>query len=80
MQPVIAPRKRTGTPKRGRPCTYNKDHERRRSSVEQCVGWLEECRAIATRYEKVALNDLGLLKLAFIERYLRLLAPRVAVS
>lgn len=80
MQPVIPPRKRTGKPKRGRPCTYNKDHYRRRSSIEQCVGWLKECRAIATRYEKLALNYLGLLKLAFIERYLRLLAPRQAVS
>jgi transposase len=75
MQPVIPPRKRTGKPKRGRPCIYNKDHYRRRSTVEQCVGWLKECRAIATRYEKLALNYLGLLKLAFIERYLRLLAP-----
>ncbi len=37
------------------------------------VGWLKECRTVATRYEKLALNYLGLLKLAFIERYLRLL-------
>jgi transposase len=57
--------------------TYNRDHYRRRSTIEQCVGWLKECRAVATRYEKLALNDLGLVKLAFIERYLRLLT-RVA--
>lgn len=80
MQPVIPPRKRTGKPKRGRPCTSNKDHYRRRFTIEQCGGWWQECRAIATRYEQLALNYLGLLKLAFIERYLRLLAPCKAVS
>lgn len=37
------------------------------------MGWLKECRAVATRYEKLARNYLGLVKLAFLERYLRLL-------
>jgi len=63
--------------KRGRPVTYNRDHYRRRSTIEQCVGWLKECRAAATRYEKLALNYLGLVKLAFIERYLRLLTRTI---
>jgi transposase len=71
--PVIPPKRRTGKRKRGRPVTYNREHYRRRSTIEQCVGWLKECRAVATRYEKLALNYLGLVKLAFIERYLRLL-------
>jgi transposase len=71
--PVIPPKRRTGKRKRGRPVTYNREYYRRRSTIEQCVGWLKECRAVATRYEKVALNYLGLVKLAFIERYLRLL-------
>src|SRR5437867_5396839 len=71
--PVIPPKHRTGKRKRGRRVTYNRDHYRRRSTIEQCVGWLKECRAVATRYEKLALNYLGLVKLAFIERYLRLL-------
>jgi hypothetical protein len=52
---------------------------RGRSTIEQCVGWLKECRAVATRYEKLALNYLGLVKLAFIERYLRLLT-RAAIA
>lgn len=77
--PVIPPKHRTGKRKRGRPVTYNRDHYRRRSTIEQCVGWLKECRAVATRYEKLALNYLGLVKLAFIERYLRLLT-RLAAS
>jgi transposase len=82
VQPVIPPRRRKGKPKRGRPVTYNKEFYRRRATIEQCVGWLKECRAVATRYEKLALNYLGLVKLAFIERYLRLLSrvQFVAVS
>jgi transposase len=77
--PVIPPKRRTGKRKRGRPVTYNREHYRRRSTIEQCIGWLKECRAVATRYEKLALNYLGLVKLAFIERYLRLLT-RVPVT
>ena len=46
---------------------------RRRSIIENCVGWLKECRRIATRFEKLAVNYLGMLKLAMITRYLRLL-------
>jgi transposase len=64
--PVLAPG-------RGRPRTDDRVRYRKRSSIEQCVGWLKECRAVATRYEKLALNFLGLVKLACIERYLRLL-------
>ena len=45
---------------------------RRRNVVECCVGWLKECRRIATRFEKLAINFLAMLKLAIIERYLRL--------
>jgi len=78
ITPVIPPKRRTGKRKRGRPVSYDTVQYRRRSTIEQCVGWLKECRAIATRYEKLALNYLGLVKLAFIERYLRLLT-RLAV-
>jgi hypothetical protein len=35
----------------------------------------KECRSLATRFEKLAVNYLQIVKLAFIERYLRLLAP-----
>lgn len=79
ISPVIPPKRRNGKRKRGRPVTYNPEHYRRRSTIEQCVGWLKECRAVATRYEKLALNYLGLVKLASIERYLRLLT-RAAVA
>ncbi len=46
---------------------------RDRNVIERCIGWLKECRSVATRYEKLAVNYLQLVKLAFIERYLRLL-------
>ncbi len=56
------------------------DHEayRRRSTVEQCNGWLKECRRIATRFEKLANNFLAMIHLAFIERYFRVLFPNGA--
>ncbi len=80
IQPIIPPKRRRGKAKSGRPVTYDQAAYRRRSTIEQCVGWLKECRAVATRYEKVALNYLGLVKLAFIERYLRLLTRPVMAT
>jgi transposase len=46
---------------------------RGRCVVEQCVGWLKEFRRIGTRFEKLAVNFHGMLQLAMIRRYLRLL-------
>jgi hypothetical protein len=40
------------------------------------VGWLKEARGLATRYEKLAIHFLALVKLAIIRRLLeRLLHP-----
>jgi len=80
IKPIIPPKRRNGKGKRGRPVSYDRVQYRRRSTIEQCVGWLKECRAVATRYEKLALNYLGLVKLAFIERYLRLLTRAVVTT
>jgi len=49
---------------------------RRRCVIEQCIGWLKEARRVLTRFEKLAVNYLAMLKLAFVDRYLRILAPR----
>lgn len=51
------------------------DHKtyRGRCVVEQCVGWLKEYRRIGTRFEKLAVNFHGMLQLAMIRRYLKLL-------
>jgi transposase len=46
---------------------------RRRCVIEQCVGWLKEARRVLTRFEKLAVNYLAMLRLAFVDRYLRLL-------
>jgi transposase len=70
---VIPPRKTQGKPRRGRPITYSVAHYRARNVIERCVGWLKECRSVATRFEKLAVNYLQMVKLAFIERYLRVL-------
>ena len=46
---------------------------RGRSVAEQCVGWLKEFRRIGTRFEKLAVHFHGMLQLAMIGRYLKLL-------
>ena len=54
---------------------FDKASYRRRSIVEQVIGWLKECRRVATRYEKRAIHYLSMVKLAMIGRYLRKIAP-----
>jgi transposase len=52
--------------------TFDKDLYRRRNIVERLIGWLKESRRIFSRFEKTAKNYGGMLKMAFIRRYLRL--------
>jgi transposase len=52
---------------------FDKQTYRQRHVVEQCVGWLKECRRIGTRFEKLAVNFHGMVLLATIRRYLKLL-------
>ncbi|GAB4109540.1 MAG: hypothetical protein Fur005_18940 [Roseiflexaceae bacterium] len=74
IQPVIPPRRtRTKTPKRGRPIHYDAVAYRGRNVVERCIGWVKEWRSVATRFDKLAVNYLQTVKLAFLMRYLRLL-------
>jgi transposase len=70
---VIPPRRSRGKRRRGRPERYDRVRYRNRNVVERCLGWLKECRALATRFEKLAVHYLGLVQLAIIERYLRIL-------
>jgi len=53
--------------------TFDREAYRGRAVVEQCVGWLKEYRRIGTRFEKLAVNYHGMLQLAMIRRYLRML-------
>jgi transposase len=73
MGAVIPPRRQRGKRRRGRPVSYDPVRYRGRNVVERCIGWLKECRSVATRYEKLAVHYLGMVELAIIERYLRLL-------
>lgn len=43
----------------------------RRNAVERLIGWLKELRRVATRYEKLALHYLAMVKIAMIRLYLR---------
>ena len=45
---------------------------RRRNIIERLIGWLKESRRIFSRFEKMAKNFGGFIKMAFIRRYLRL--------
>jgi transposase len=71
---AVIPRRKDQRPDDGR-VKFDGEAYRRRAGIEQCVGWLKECRAVATRFDKLAVNYLATLKLAMIQRYLRLLAP-----
>ena len=51
---------------------FDKATDRRRSIVEQTIGWLKECRRIGTRFEKLAINFLAMVKLAMVKRTLKL--------
>lgn len=51
---------------------FDKQTYRRRSIVEQTICWLKECRRIGTRYEKLAINFLAMMKLAMIQRCLKI--------
>jgi transposase len=46
---------------------------RRRNVVERCVNGRKECRALATRFDKLAVNDRAMVKRAIRQRDLRLL-------
>jgi transposase len=70
---VIPQRSNEATRHRGRPLEFDREAYRRRSVIECCVGWLKECRRIATRFEKLALNFLAMAKVAIIQRILRIL-------
>ena len=72
IQPVI-PHKDNEKARHDPRLPFDKEAYRGRAVVEQCVGWLKEYRRIGTRFEKLAVNYHGMLQLAMIRRYLRLL-------
>jgi transposase len=71
IQPVIPSKENEN--RDARPVAFDKQKYRQRSIIEQLIGWLKESRRIFSRFEKTAKNFLGMIKMAFIHRYLRLI-------
>jgi transposase len=67
---VVIPRRSDQRPNDGRH-RFDTKLYRRRCTIEQCMGWLKECRRLCTRFEKLAVNFVAMIHVAFIERYLR---------
>ena len=70
IQPVIP--SRTNEDRDARPIEFDGETYRRRNIVERLIGWLKEARRVFSRFEKSATNFGGIIKMAFIQRYLRL--------
>jgi len=54
-----------------RPVEFDREAYRQRNVIERLIGWLKESRRIFSRFEKTARNFGGMLKMAFIQQYLR---------
>jgi len=50
---------------------FDKESYRRRNLIERVVGWFKECRALGTRYEKLAVSYLALWIVAMIDKLLK---------
>ncbi len=72
IEPVI-PHKENELARHDPATRFDRVAYRGRCVAEQCVGWLKEFRRIGTRFEKLAVNFHGMLQLAMINRYFRLL-------
>lgn len=70
ITPVIPSKKNED--RASRAVEFDREAYRRRNMVEGLIGWLKECRRILSRFEKTAKNFGGMIKRAFIQRYLRL--------
>jgi transposase len=66
MEPVIPTRK-----DQPRDPNFDKETYRRRNIIERAVGWFKWCRALATRYDKLAVNYVALWMVANIQYLLR---------
>jgi transposase len=66
IKPVIPTRKN-----QPREEDFDKQTYRRRNIIERVVGWFKWCRALATRYDKLAVNYIALWIIANIQYLLR---------
>ena len=75
VQPVIP--SRVHEHHEARPIKFDKRSYRRRNIIERLIGWLKESRAVFSRFEKTAINYAGMIKMACIRRYLKILTDGV---
>ena len=66
IEPVIPTRK-----DQPRQEDFDKPAYRRRNIIERVIGWFKWCRALATRYDKLAVNYVALWIIANIQYLLR---------
>src|SRR5438270_2852464 len=52
--------------------SFDKATYRKRNLIERVIGWYKECRALGTRYEKLAVDYVALWMVAMIEKLLQL--------
>jgi transposase len=73
ITPVIPSKKNEDRDHRA--VAFDQQRYRQRNIVERLIGWLKECRCVFARYEKTAINYAGMIRMAFIQRYLKIIAP-----
>src|SRR5262249_20065270 len=66
IAPVIPTRKN-----QPRDESFDREAYRRRNLIERVVGWYKECRALGTRYDKLAVDYVALWMVAIIENLLK---------
>ncbi|WP_066338634.1 IS5 family transposase [Azohydromonas lata] len=71
VRAVIPERRDQLARRRGRPLHFDAAQYRRRNVVERCVGRFKEYRAVATRFDKLAVQFLATIKLAMIRQHLK---------
>jgi transposase len=71
IHPLIPPKR--GQQQQAYQVPFDSKMYRRRNVIERLVGWLKERRRICTRYEKLAVSYLAMLKLAMLEKCMKLL-------
>lgn len=70
IQPVIP--SKSNEDRRAREVRFDTRAYRNRNIVERLIGWLKEYRRVLSRFEKTATNFVGMIKMAFIQYYLKL--------
>ena len=69
IQPVIP--SKSNEDRRTRQVSFDSQSYRDRNIVERLIGWLKEYRRVFSRFEKTATNFVGMIKMAFIQFYLK---------